>query len=578
MPEVQLTLNDALQMALQQHQAGNLAAAEHICRRILAIEPGQPDALRLLGVLLGAAGGTPGDEGIAALIDQGRLDEAEAALLRAIELDPNNPHLQLRLGDLLWLKGQPAAAISVYSETINRSPDSARAYTARGVVFGELKLLDEAMADHRRALELAPRDANAHLEMAKALSYRGDVVAAEALCRQALEIDPESASAWECLGRVLQNNGRFDDAAQAFGRSLEIRPSAAVTMQLGTMEQQTDRRQVNRLAARLIDPQVSAEDRVLTGFALGKMLDEADRFDEAFAAYARANALFKEVSERRGCRFDIDRLQAEVAATIGSFTSGFFQERSSWGDASEMPVFIVGMPRSGTSLVEQIAASHSQVFGAGERSDIGIIRSRLAAGEQGDSPAHWDQQAIFSEARAQLERLTAIGGGAQRVIDKMPSNLLQCGLIAMLFPRARIIFCQRDARDTCLSCFFQLFTKNSLMFSYDLTDCGRTHRQYDYLTAHWRQVLPLRHLVVQYEELVADLQGQSRRLIEFLGLSWEEQCLEFHKKQRPVLTRSFWQVRQPIYSRSVGRWKHYEKHLAPLLEGLAGEIRRTKFE
>jgi hypothetical protein len=221
------------------------------------------------------------------------------------------------------------------------------------------------------------------------------------------------------------------------------------------------------------------------------------------------------------------------------------------------------MPRSGTSLVEQIAASHSRVFGAGELTNIGE-----ASAELGDTP--WTQAAVRRVADAHLERLRALGGGADRVIDKLPDNIFMLGVIATLYPGARIIFCRRDPRDIGLSCFFQKFSAGLLTFSYDLADCGKRIRETERIAAHWHRVLPLRYLDIQYESLVADLAGESRRLIEFLGLAWEPACLDFHRTERTVRTASAWQVRQPLYSRSVGRWRHYERHLGLLLEELAG--------
>ncbi len=171
-------------------------------------------------------------------------------------------------------------------------------------------------------------------------------------------------------------------------------------------------------------------------------------------------------------------------------------------------------------------------------------------------------------ADAHVASLQKLGNGAVRVIDKAPDNVFLLGMIAALFPAARVILCQRDARDTCLSCYFHRFAEGHV-FAYDLADCGRQFLEFDRLAMHWLGALPLEMLVIDYEELVADLEGESRRLIEFLGLDWEPACLEFHKTERPVSSGSFWQVRQPLYTRSVGRWRHYEKHLGPLLDVLA---------
>jgi hypothetical protein len=180
----------------------------------------------------------------------------------------------------------------------------------------------------------------------------------------------------------------------------------------------------------------------------------------------------------------------------------------------------------------------------------------------------WDAQAIAQASEASLEHLRSLGGGAARVTDKMPGNVFQLALIAVLFPRARVIFCRRDPRDTCLSCYFQYFPSSRLLYTYDLADCGRQYLETERLTAHWLKVLPLRMLEIHYEEMVADQEGQSRRLIEFLGLPWDPACLQFHQTQRAVVTASVWQVRQPIYTRSVGRWRNYERHLGPLLDVL----------
>jgi hypothetical protein len=225
---------------------------------------------------------------------------------------------------------------------------------------------------------------------------------------------------------------------------------------------------------------------------------------------------------------------------------------------------VVGHPRSGSSLIEQILASHSKVFGAGEITDVGEIRVRLSQLIQTDSPRHMQRHWHRQQANLHLARLAMRAPGAHRVIDKMLANIFNLGLIAILFPKARIIYCRRDPRDTGLSCFFQLFENYNLLFTYDLADCAAHQREIDRLTAHWKRVVELRTLDVDYEQLIANPQEQTRRLIDFVGLDREPNCLEFHKTDRPVLTRSFWQVRQPIYTQSINRWKNYERHLGPL--------------
>ena len=624
MASVDLPLADALRLAVQSYRAGRRSAAEDICRQILSVEPREPQAWYLLGVFAAEAGNgaaavdalrraivlhpghveahlvlgdalrathqheaavaaltaavdlRPGtalahNRLAAALTDLGDLDRAEAEHWRAIESDPAGPQWQVDLGRLLQLRGRHAAAISVYSATIERSPAFAPAYDARATVLGEHLLADEALADHRRAVELAPSDVTAHLNMARTLTVAGDLAGAEACCRRALAIDPASAAAWESVGRARQAHGRFDDAAAAYRRSLDLGPTARVSLLLGRIGRLAGPAELARLRGLADDPRAAADDRVAAGFAVGKALDDADRFDDAFAAYAAANAAFKALAARRGHAFDPNDARQDVPVLVEPFTADYFRDRAGWGEPSDLPVFVVGMPRSGTTLVEQIAASHSRVFGAGERFDIAMLRSRLATPEHGDAPRRWDRSDVAREAGSHLHRLAALGRGADRVIDKMPANIFHLGLIATLFPEARVIVCQRDARDTCLSCFFQRFEQHDHMFSYDLADCGRQHALYARAADHWRRTLPLRSLTVQYEDVVADPPGQSRRLIEFLGLPWEPACLAFHQSDRPVLTASAWQVRQPISTRSVGRWERYQTHLAPLRAALAEE-------
>ena len=225
------------------------------------------------------------------------------------------------------------------------------------------------------------------------------------------------------------------------------------------------------------------------------------------------------------------------------------------------------MPRSGTTLVQQIAAGHPLVHGAGELQAVSQIATELGGADLDAAVARWNPDSIKQAANRHLDRLQSLNSNASRIIDKTPGNLHLLGLIALLFPFARVILCRRDPRNTCLSCYFQAFAGGAT-FSSDLRHCGHYQLENDRLMDHWIRVRPLVMLEVQYEKVVADLESQSRRLIDFLGLPWDSACLEFHRAKTTVLTPSVWQVRQPIYQRSVGRWRHYERHLGPLLESL----------
>ncbi|HEY1922723.1 MAG TPA: tetratricopeptide repeat protein [Tepidisphaeraceae bacterium] len=564
--------------ALKEKGQVNEAIAAY--RRAVALRPGFPEAHNNLGNALKGKGQL--DESIAAhrqaivlrpdyadaynslgnaLKEKGELEATIVAYQQAVALRPGWAMPCLNIGQLLREYGRFEEACLAFEQAARCEPENADAHNCLAMALAELQRFKEAWTALDHAAALAPDSVGTHEARGKILLFSGHGAEAVDSFRRAVEIAPDSALGWMNLSRALRQIGRFNEAAESFRELLARRPEAVQAYSLmAGLGETADATEMARLRASANDPQTSMRDRAALGFALGKMLDKADHFDEAFEHYARANSLVLEMRGAVGERYSSELFAKRVDESIATFTPDFFLRVKDWGDASELPVFIVGMPRSGTSLVEQIASSHPDVFGAGELRDIGDLTNSLdlTQGEPG---------AIKEAAGKQLDRLKALGGAALRVIDKMPANVECLGLIATLFPSARIILCRRDARDTCLSCFFQQFSAGNL-FSFDLAQCGRHHVQVDRLMSHWVKVLPMRMLEVQYEELVGDLEGQSRRVIEFLGLPWNAACLDFHRTERTVLTSSDWQVRQPIYTRSVGRWKNYERYLGPLLESL----------
>jgi hypothetical protein len=302
---------------------------------------------------------------------------------------------------------------------------------------------------------------------------------------------------------------------------------------------------------------------------LATILDDSERYDEAFAAATEGNHLLRPSQLAAGISYDDAAFRAQNEARIELYTSAFFAATRDWGNPSELPVFVVGYFRTGTTLVEQICASHSQVHGAGELLDIARISANIQ--RTVPRPEYWTPQLFRTMADRHLERLAELAPGARRVTDKMPDNLYLLGLIATMYPRTRVIFCHRDGRDAALSAFFQRFQRE-VAFATDLLDAGRRWREAERMAAHWATCLPLSMHHVQYETLVDDSENEAKKLIAFLGLEWEPACLEFYKTERPVRTASTWQVRQPLYRSSVGRWRRYRKHLAPLCEVIGVDI------
>jgi tetratricopeptide (TPR) repeat protein len=430
-----------------------------------------------------------------------------------------------------------------------------------------LRKLEEAQWCFERAMELEPNAPRPYMGLAQVRQLQGKGVLARALVMDALRRGADPAESYVLLGRFFQFDGDFDSAQAAFERALQTNPShGQAHLCLALLRPPADSAahvaELERIAKL---PSVGPEHRATLDFALARAHEKAGNVDAAFAAYKRANAL-------RRAQFPPDTdLPGAARRMIAFFTPAFVQSHRDFGSPSERPVFIVGMMRSGTSLVEQILASHPQVHGHGERTEITQIamalHARLNAGPYPECLAQLDQATAARYAAGFIALFDRDAPNAARNIDKLPHNFEHLGLISLLFPRARIIHCVRDPIDTCLSNYFQDFAEKNT-FTYDLRSMGEEYRTYQRLMAHWQAVLPNPMLTIQYEDLVADQAGVSRRAVEFLGLPWDEACLNFHANPRPVFTKSLWQVRQPIYHDAVARWRRYQRHLGPLFDAL----------
>jgi hypothetical protein len=339
--------------------------------------------------------------------------------------------------------------------------------------------------------------------------------------------------------------------------------ATALNMSRARRFSEADLPEISRIEDLLQKPDMTEEGRINLHFALGKMFDDCKRYDKAFEHFREANRY-----KRQRVHFDGGHFSCWNARIQNVFTQTFFERYAHVGDPSERPVFIVGMPRSGTTLVEQILASHPRVYGAGELTTVFDIVCALEEPGAGavkypEIIATLDDAELQRRARQYLDTLQAIDPQVARVTDKLPTNFFHLGFIAAMLPRAHIIHCRRDAMDTCLSNFVQMFAEGHY-YSYDLSDIAIYYRGYEQIMAHWRDVLPTPMYEVQYEELVEDQERISRELIDHIGLDWDERCLAFHETRRAVRTASNWQVRQPLYKSSRKRWKNYEKHLTGL--------------
>jgi tetratricopeptide (TPR) repeat protein len=494
----------------------------------------------------------------------GRPDAASAGYRRALELQPNYVEALNNLGRILRDAGQRREALPLYARAVELDPGRAESHWSLGAVLFELRRGQEAMACYNRALEIKPDFAPAHLSLGMALRQQRRPIEAEASCRAALAIDPDYVEALAFLGELRADRGRFAEAEELFTRAITINPDFSFAyFSISTHRKMTAadrewRQGVESLLAKR--PPLGHE--ISLRYALGKYFDDLKQFDAAFENFHRAN----ELTKRYGSIYDREKLARRVDRIIRTFDAASLRGMTAEGSDSERPVFILGMPRSGTSLTEQILASHGQVYGAGELPfwDLAYLQylksEDAAAANTGPSRA----SVIPKMAADYLQNLKSMNQDALRIVDKMPANFLYAGLIHAAFPRARIIHMRRHPIDTCLSIYFQNFFSMG-PYANDLDNLAHYYGEYVRIMNHWRAVLPPAALLeVPYESLIEDQEGWTRRVLDFIGLPWDPKCLDFHQTDRAVITASKWQVRQKISSSSAGRWRHYEKFVGPL--------------
>jgi tetratricopeptide (TPR) repeat protein len=622
--EQSLLIQGRLEQALAHHRAGRLAEAEAIYRHILTIDARHADGLHLLGMLehqrgyhetaiemigqaisvspnvaayhsnLGTILQARGqlDEAAAcferALVlnpdwaevhsnlgnvrhNQGRLDEAAACQERALALKPNFAEACSNLGIVRQAQGDLNQAVACYEQALALKPDYVDAHNNLGTALLEQNKIKQAVAHYERALFLKPDYAAAHNNLGNALTRQDRTVEAQAHYERALVLKPDYANAYNNLGNIFKEQGKFDDAMAQYERAIASRPDYA--------EAHLNRSELKRfrhgdpdlaaLEALAKREDLSADKALYVHFALAKALEDTGDYVAAFEHLRQGNALK---------RSQVDYKEKNVLELFGRisnvFNSSLFDRLQGQGDPSDVPVFVIGMPRSGSTLIEQILASHPQIHGAGE---LTAIETMEASGlfNAGDPPlpypesvAALDGAGLRRLGQSYLACLPKPANGAIRVVDKLLGNFLHIGLIHLILPHARIIHSMRNPIDTCVSCYSKLFT-SGLYFTYDLAELGRYYRGYSALMAHWRSVLPPGAMLdVAYEEVVDNLEGQARRLIDYCGLPWDDTCINFHQSTRPVKTASAVQVRQPLFRSSLERWRNYEGGLGPLLHEL----------
>ena len=575
--------------AVHAQQKGEFAQAERLYMDVLKEQPEHADALHFLGLLKHQRDGSA---------------ESIELMRKSLEYGLPNAGYMANFARVLQAHGRVQESIGQFKKAIALSPSFTEAWNGLGESYELLQMQFKACDCYRKAYAIDPSVASSAMKLAHALRTTGELTEAASLCaatlqanpeewqflymevlclldagkagdaleriRAALHSDPLSAQLHYSMGLVLAELGKFDEAKEHFAKALAIDPQYyQVYYSLAAIQNTpTESGDVAALEQRLKQsPPKTPEAAVSAEFSLGKMLDDMGEYDRAFSHFDLGSKIM-----HRLVTYSTADQTAYVESLMNRLDERFIARGEKIGSESEVPVFIVGMVRSGTSLVEQILTGHPALAGGGELPFLPQSMAKYTEGANtaiGDAIAALPDEALQAMAGRYLEKVTTLYPNAQRVTDKLPGNFMLLGLIRTLFPKARIIHCLRDPLDTCLSCYLTHFDSGH-QYSYDMTEIGEYYRLYARMLDFYQGMTPSQTLLtVKYEDLVGDIAGWSRRMVEFCGLDWDPSCIEFNKKQRPVKTASLYQVRQPVYTRSVGRWRHYAAHIRPLQDALA---------
>jgi tetratricopeptide (TPR) repeat protein len=500
------------------------------------------------------------------LVALGRDSDAIGSFERALDGDPDFVEAALALGRLLNSAGRHEEATARFRQALEVDPDYAEALVGLAKASLALGRQEEAFAAFETALRLHPEDPSILIDFGFALTNAAKADRAVAHYRKAASLVPDNAEILANLGGVLIQSGQIEEARAIYERALALKPSAAAPYAaLLAMRPAMAADPILLGAERLLGDRedIAERDVIRLHFALGKAYSDIGDHARAFEHLRSANEL-----KRRSLKYDEIKTLGQLEEIERVFTPQLMKRVGSCGDPSPVPIFIVGYPRSGSTLTEQILASHPSVIAGGERHDFTAAIDRYCPRFPDQVPSLADET-LRQLGAGYVARLTHDAPGAFRVTDKMLGNFTYIGLIRLALPNAHIVHVNRDPVDTCWSCFSNSFEGDSVPFTYDLGELGRSYCAYTEMMEHWRRVLPAESILeVTYEVLVANFEYEARRIVAHCGLQWDDACLAFYKSERVVRTASAVQVRQPIYQSSIGRAKAFGGRLQPLLDAL----------
>ena len=551
-----------------------------------------------------------------ALLENFDSDQAELHVKQALQISPKFAEALSNLGNVYREQGDFVEARRCYDEALSINPDLAIVYSNIGQILQEQGVLDDAAGWIQQAIQKEPLNPRFHCDLANLLveqewfeqarvrfeiALRSDPDHAESHCgkgrlfqelgqhndaidslQRSIELKPTLVTAYVTLGHIYDNLGRADDAIASFRKAIDLNPRCVGAYTGLAMHHTSEvREQDEAMMWQMLEtPNLPDARRAPLSSGIAHLLDKRQTYAEAAKYMATANQLFRTEALQRGKSYDPAQYRSHVDKIIETFDAEYFRRVAGFGDPSQVPVFVFGLPRSGTTLTEQIIASHPAAYGAGELERVGQSLREFAAQYQVDGEAVNERESldqlrdavrqadakgmVGQVAEQHLASLTSMAPGAQKIVDKLPDNYSHLGWIVTMFPNARLVHCRRDLRDIATSCWVTNF--KSIRWANDFEHIASRFHDYVRLIEHWRSVLPANMLDFVYEETVADFEPSARKLIDWVGLDWNPACLDFHRTERPVRTASVSQVREPIYQRSAGRWANYQSDLSELFQ------------
>ena len=582
-----LRAQNGLNEAQRLFNLGEYDGAAVLCDALLALEPRHPEALHLGGMVALRLGridnavarlrraamlrprdaAVIGDLGLG-LEMAGNRGAAETAYRAALALEPQRIDVLLNLGRLLDGVARDNEAATCYRSVITLRPDLPEAHNKLAQIWLRAMRPLEAIAGAKRALELKPDLLEALQTLGSALDTLGRVEEAISVRQDFIRLSSAPGSGYYDLGMTQLHHGRLADAEISLRRAIALEPGCgswhrALSHLIGHKQRGADIAAMERVHR---CNSASSVDRMHVCFGLGKALDDLGEFNEAFDYFLEGNRL-----KRSGLNYHSEETDRLVDNLKSAFTPQRFAAHAGSGSPDPTPIFVLGMPRSCTSLVEQVLASHPEVRGGGEFRFINQLAGSLANGPGfpiGEALDRVDDQVLRRMGEQYVVHLRGLSADARFVTDKLPGNFLMIGMIRLMLPNAKIIHCQRDPIDNCLSIFKNYFAAEHLRYGYDLSEVGHYHLRYLDLMEHWHRVLPGFVYDISYEALVADFDGEARKLVAHCGLDWREECRQFFNAPRSVQTASSAQVRRPIYNTSIGQAARYGERLRPVLAAL----------